>query len=219
MPTPTIEEYLEAIYALAGDGNEVIGARLAEALSVSPPTVTATLHRMVRDALIEIGPRKEVTLTAKGRDAVEALVRRHRLSERLLVDVLGLDWHTVHDEACRLEHAISPAVEERLAAFLGDPATCPHGNPIPGKYKGEAETRLSDASPGDARVITRVAQRAESEPGLLQYLHQRGLVPGVQVLVAEVAPFNGPIVLQVDDRSVPVGRDVAAALWTAPAVA
>jgi DtxR family Mn-dependent transcriptional regulator len=216
MPTPTIEEYLETIYALAGDGGEVIGARLAEALGVSPPTVTATLHRMLRDGLVTVTGRKEIELTAKGRSAVESLVRRHRLSERLLVDVLGLDWHQVHDEACRLEHAISPQVEERLVAFLGDPDTCPHGNPIPGKRPKVEERRLLDAVPGDQLRVQRVGQRAESEPGLLQYLHQRGLVPGAVVTVVEVAPFNGPIVLQVGERSVPVGRDVAASLWTSP---
>lgn len=213
MPTPTIEEYLEMIYALSEDGGDVIGARLAEALDVSPPTVTATLQRMVRDGLVDVGAHKEVTLTANGRQAVEGIVRRHRLSERFLIDMLGLDWDQVHEEACRLEHAISPLVEERLARLLGDPETCPHGNPIPGKAKGEREQRLVDAVEGETYLIQRVAQRGESERGLLHYLAERGLLPGVVVTVEEVAPFNGPVVLDVNGRKVPVSRDVAAMLW------
>ena len=219
MPTPTIEEYLEMIHAMASDDTEVIGARLSEALNVSPPTVTATLQRMLRDGLIEFGQHKEIILTPQGRAAVESLLRRHRLAERLLADILGLDWHLVHDEACRLEHAISPAVEARLVALLGDPDTCPHGNPIPGKIGAVGERRLSDVSEGDRVSIVRVAQRAEAEPGLLLYLSQRGLVPGAQVKVTEIAPFNGPIVLAVGKNTVPLGRDLAAMLWTGPSVA
>lgn len=217
MPTPTIEEYLETIYAMASDGGEVIGARLSEALNVSPPTVTATLQRMLRDGLIEFGPRKDVKLTPLGQEAVESLIRRHRLSERLLVDVLGMDWHEVHDEACKLEHAISPRVEARLQETLGHPTTCPHGNPIPGASQTADEKRLVDAVEGDVLVLRRVAQRAESEPGLLLYLEQRGLVPGAVVRVVEVAPFKGPIVLLVGGATVPVGRDLAAMLWASPA--
>ncbi|MHB1006235.1 MAG: metal-dependent transcriptional regulator [Chloroflexota bacterium] len=216
MPTPTIEEYLETIHAMASDDTEVIGARLSEALNVSPPTVTATLQRMLRDQLIEFGPHKEIRLTDKGRYAVESLLRRHRLAERLLVDILGMDWYLVHEEACRLEHAISPQVEARLVALLGDPDTCPHGNPIPGKNGAVAERRLSDACEGEQLTVVRIAQRAESEPGLLHYLSQRGLVPGATVKVLEIAPFNGPVVLAVGDNTVPLGRDLAAMLWTGP---
>lgn len=219
MPTPTIEEYLETIYALNADGVEVIGARLAEALGVSAPTVTATLHRMARDNLISVGPRKEIALTEKGLGAVESLVRRHRLAERLLVDILGLEWHQVHEEACRLEHAISPRVEARLVALLADPDTCPHGNLIPGKQGRAEERRLVDAAPGETLRIQRVAQRAESEPGLLRYLYERGLVPGATATVVEVEPFNGPVVLRVGERTIPLGRDVAAAIWTSLAKA
>jgi len=213
MPTPTIEEYLETIYAMASDGKEVIGARLAEALDVSPPTVTATLQRMVRDGLISFGARKEITLTAQGQVAVESLLRRHRLSERLLVDMLGMNWHEVHDEACRLEHAISPQVEQRLVEKLGDPDTCPHGNPIPGKTVAEGYRRLVDVGVGENVVIRRIAQRAEAEPGLLRYLEEHGLKPGATVGVREVVPFNGPVVLSVREGTVPLGRDLAAMLW------
>jgi DtxR family transcriptional regulator, Mn-dependent transcriptional regulator len=213
MPSHTIEEYLEAIYSLSCEGQEVIGARLAEALHVSPPTVTATLQRMVRDGLVSLGDRKEINLTAQGQQTVEKIVRRHRLSERLLVDVLGMDWHEVHDEACRLEHAISDQLEQRLVALLGDPETCPHGNPIPGKQRNAGERRLVDAKEGESLTLHRVAQSGETEPGLLLYLEERGLTPGVRLEVIETAPFNGPIVVQLDDRKIPLGRELAAMVW------
>jgi DtxR family transcriptional regulator, Mn-dependent transcriptional regulator len=213
MPSHTIEEYLEAIYSLSCEGQEVIGARLAEALRVSPPTVTATLQRMVRDGLVSLSDHKEINLTAQGQQTVEKIVRRHRLSERLLVDVLGMDWHEVHDEACRLEHAISDQVEERLVALLGDPETCPHGNPIPGKQGNASERRLVDAAEGESLTLHRVAQSGETEPGLLLYLEERGLTPGVRLEVIETAPFNGPIIVQLGDRKIPLGRELAAMVW------
>ena len=104
-------------------------------------------------------------------------------------------------------------------ALLGDPSTCPHGNPIPGKNGAGDERRLSDACEGDVLTIVRIAQRAEAEPGLLLYLSQRGLVPGAGVKILEIAPFNGPIVLTVGENTVPLGRDLAAMLWTGPNVA
>ncbi|MHB1414287.1 MAG: metal-dependent transcriptional regulator [Chloroflexota bacterium] len=219
MPTPTVEEYLEIIYTLASDGAEAIGARLAQALGVSPPTVTATLQRMARDGLVSFGPHKQVRLTEHGKEAVESLLRRHRLSERLLVDVLGLSWHEAHEEACRLEHAISPRVEEQLRRVLGEPKTCPHGNPIPGTAGDVAmqeQRRLVDVPPGDTVEICRVAKRAEEDASLLLYLAQHDLKPGTRIYVREVAPFNGPVILQVDGMDVPLSRDLAAILWVVP---
>lgn len=213
MPTPTVEEYLEAIHTMACEDKAVIGARLAEALGVSPPTVTSTLQRMARDGLVSLDKDRQVHLTDLGRQAAENLLRRHRLIERLLVDVLGMDWHDVHDDACRLEHALSPAVERRLAAYLGNPTTCPHGNPIPGTGGVEGEVRLCDAKPGARLVLRRVAKQAESQPGMLLYLNQQGLRPGVAITVRDVAPFNGPVLVFAAGREVALGRDVAAMLW------
>src|SRR5205085_2245928 len=113
------------------DGYTVIAARLAERLNVSPPTVTATLQRMQRDGLIEHGPRKEILLTDEGRQAAEDIVRRHALAERLLTDLLKMPWHESHEEAHGVEHALSPNIEARLLQALGNPSTCPPGNPIP----------------------------------------------------------------------------------------
>src|SRR5258708_4190601 len=121
----------------------VIGARLAEKFHVSAPTVTEMLKRLVRDGFIEMDSKRQVILTEAGFQAAEAVLRRHRLTERFLVDMLGMQWHQVHEEACRLEHFISGAVEERVIASLNNPTTCPHGNPIPGAV-ANARTYLKD---------------------------------------------------------------------------
>src|SRR5579859_3043180 len=128
----TVEEYLETIYNMSMEGEVVIGARLAQKFRVAPPTVTEMLKRLVRDGYVEMDNKRLVTLTEAGNQAAEAVLRRHRLTERFLVDMLGMQWHQVHEEACRLEHFISGAVEERVIASLNNPTTCPHGNPIPG---------------------------------------------------------------------------------------
>src|SRR5215472_6058116 len=137
------ESYCETIYNMDMEGDVVIGARLAEKFGVAPPTVTETLKRMVRDGLVEMNDKRQVTLTPRGVELAEAVLRRHRLTERFLVDMLGMQWHQVHEEACRLEHHISGAVEARVVASLDHPTTCPHGNPIPG-YVPNARTYLAD---------------------------------------------------------------------------
>src|SRR5207249_1305136 len=132
METPAIQDYLAAIYDLAGSEKPVIGARLARHMKLSPPSITEALRRMQREGYIKLTPKHEIRLTPKGFSIAETMARRHRLIERWLTDVLGLDWAGAHDEAHRLEHAISPVVEESLATILGMPSTCPHSNPIPG---------------------------------------------------------------------------------------
>src|SRR5689334_20691385 len=132
MPHSVEEDYLAAIYNMQMEGEPVIGARLAELFKVKAPTVTQTLHRLQRQNLVVMGEDKHPQLTPEGYTAAEGLLRRHRLCERFLVDVMGMQWHEVHDEAERLEHDISPAFEARMLAQLDNPTTCPHGNPIPG---------------------------------------------------------------------------------------
>ena len=163
-------------------------ARLADWLSVSRPTVTVALRRMTRDGMVRLNARKEIELTARGDEAAAAIVRRHRIVERWLTDVLGLDWVTADAEAERLEHAVSEVVEETLYRSLGRPKTCPHGNPIPGHSTMKAnELRLSALRPGDTGTITRISEVAQREaPPLLQYLHERGLHPGTRVTVEDV---------------------------------
>jgi DtxR family Mn-dependent transcriptional regulator len=166
----------------------VRSARLAEWLSVSRPTVTVALRRMTRDGMVRLNAHKAIELTARGDEAAAAIVRRHRIMERWLTDVLGLDWVTADAEAERLEHAVSQVVEETLYRSLGRPKTCPHGNPIPGHSTMRAnELRLSALRPGETGTITRISEVAQREaPPLLQYLHDRGLHPGTRITVEEV---------------------------------
>ena len=208
MPTQAIEEYLESIWKLQSRGVRVIGARLAEDLGVSPPTVTEMLRRLRQEGFVESGEGKEVVLTAKGNEAAEVLVRRHRLSERLLTDILGMPWSLAHDEACKFEHVISPQVEERLARVLDYPSTCPHGNPIPGAgVEPETLVRLSQVSVGGKGVLRCV--EAEDEQ-LLRYVEGLGLVPGALVEVLDYAPLGGPVKVVVEPGG-PVFVGLAAA--------
>ncbi len=183
-----IAHYLEAIYYIRAEGEVVRSARLADWLSVSRPTVTVALRRMTRDGMVRLNAHKEIELTSRGDAAAAAIVRRHRIMERWLTDVLGLDWVTADAEAERLEHGVSQVVEENLYQTLGRPKTCPHGNPIPGHSTMRAnELRLSALRPGDTGTITRISEVAQREaPPLLQYLHERGLHPGTRITVEEV---------------------------------
>ena len=197
-PSEVIAHYLEAIYYIRAEGEAVRSARLADWLSVSRPTVTVALRRMTRDGMVRLNAHKEIELTKRGDEAAAAIVRRHRIMERWLTDVLGLDWVTADAEAERLEHAVSQVVEETLYRTLGRPKTCPHGNPIPGHSTMRAhEVRLSALRPGEAGTITRISEVAQREaPPLLQYLHERGLHPGTRIRVEEVDEVGKTIRLQ-----------------------
>ena len=215
--SPTIEEYLESIYLMSAAGKPAVGARLAEALKVSAPTVTETVRRMQRDGYVGLDSAKGITLTERGQELAEQLVRRHALSERLLTDLLGVDWHTAHAEACRLEHAISPEVEERLAAVLGNPVTCPHGNPIPGATGAEdpiaGERPLSETRPGQTVLVHRVSEEAEADAELLAHFDRWGLRPGTLLQVAEVLSVNGTVTVLINGETVTLGLRAADQLW------
>jgi DtxR family Mn-dependent transcriptional regulator len=207
-PSHIIEEYLETIYKMERQGQSVLGARLAERIGVSPPTVTGVLKRMARGGLVEEDARKGVRLTPRGRELGEAMVRKHRLAERLLTDVLGFDLDHVHVEACRLEHALSFEVEERLAAILGHPTTCPHGYAIPGTESPSTEGQPLTGIEAGAEVFVRSVP--EEDPALLKYLRERGIRPGTRLRVTEVAPFRGPLTLATAEGEVALGVEVAA---------
>src|SRR5437868_9799163 len=197
-PSEVVAHCLEAIFYIRAEGEVVRSARLADWLAVSRPTVTAALRRMTRDGMLRLNARKEIELTARGDAAAAAVVRRHRIVERWLTDVLGLDWVTADAEAERLEHAVSEVVEERLYRTLGGPKTCPHGNPILGHSTMRAnELRLSALGAGDTGKITRISEVAQREaPPLLQYLHERGLKPGTRVTIQEVDEIGRTIQLR-----------------------
>ena len=210
-PTPTVEDYLQEIYNLRQEGKAVIGARLAERIGVSAPTASATLQRMQRDGLVVADDHHDIHLTDKGREAAESIKRRHYLTERLLVDILGLGWAAAHEEAHRIEHAVSPVVEERIMVLLGNPTTCPHGNPFPGLPR-PATVLLSSLEAGDEREIDGVQEAAEEDAELMQFLQENGLTPGTKLRVDEVASYNSTMTVEVDGRQVVLGLSAAACL-------
>lgn len=202
------EEYLEAIFKLQRTDAPVTVKRLAEELGFAPPSVSEMLGRLRAAGLVEAGG-VGVRLTPAGARDGAALVRRHRLSERFLVDYLGMPWDTVHDEACKLEHVLSPEVEARLARQLGDPRTCPHGHAIPaedGSLPEEDLRPLSDLGVGDAAVISRITQESGD---FLRYLASLGMLPDTPVEVESVAPFGGPQLVRVAGSRYALGREVA----------
>jgi DtxR family Mn-dependent transcriptional regulator len=171
------EEYVEAIFELNEDALDVIQARIAERLSVSRPSVSEMIRRLEHEGLVDIG--SVITLTAKGRDLAETVVRRHRLAERFLTDVLDLSWADAHEEASKWEHVISPVVEAAMIRMLGEPTTCPHGNPIPGSDYHAIEMRpLRSVDVGRSFTVTRIPEELEFAPGMLEYLEQVELLPG-----------------------------------------
>jgi DtxR family Mn-dependent transcriptional regulator len=200
------------------EGEPSRSARLADWLGVSRPTVTVALRRMTRDGMVRMNSRKEIELTAAGRKAAESIVRRHRIMERWLTDVLGLDWVTADEEAARLEHAVSEKVEQRLYEALGRPRTCPHGNPIPGHSKSSPkERRLATLGAGTRAAISRVSDGpAREAPLLLAYLHDRGLTPGREVGVVEVDDVGRTIRIRAGKREITLSHDTAAKLWVMP---
>jgi DtxR family Mn-dependent transcriptional regulator len=194
------------------EGETVIPARLKERVHVTAPTALATLRRMERDGLVALKRGQEIELTGQGRLAAESILRRHMLAERLLVDVLKLEWADAHDEAHRMEHAISPRVEAQLLDMLGHPSTCPHGNPIPGMQKGPLpETKpLSEAREGEKLVINNISEHAEEDYDLMRYLQRSGLVPHTLLLVEEVAIPNATITVTLNEAGrVAVGMPAA----------
>jgi DtxR family Mn-dependent transcriptional regulator len=212
------------------EGEVVIGARLAEKFRVAPSTVTETLKRMVRDGYVEMDSKRQVALTAQGVSLAETVLRRHRLTERFLVDMLGMKWHEVHEEASRLEHHISGAVLDRVVGVLGGPTTCPHGNPIPGSVPNartyladQGAIRLYSAEVGRPMRILCVSEVVEDEEEVISYLHDRNLTPGT-ILALQSAPGapsppedeEASVKLMVEEKEVVVAARVAYALWVVP---
>lgn len=219
--SPVFEEYLESILNMTSEGKPAIGARLAERMNVKPATVVGAIERLKDKGYVVMDDKsKGVNLTDKGREVAISLSRRHRLAERLLVDVLGLSWAEAHDEACELEHAISPRVEIALTNFLGNPKTCPHGNPIPGS--GATITPgcypLKEAANGSEVIIDHISEEAEHEPGLLNYLQEHKLMPGMKLTIKGGAPFDETLsTINAEGREVTVGIKTAQRIWVIPA--
>jgi DtxR family Mn-dependent transcriptional regulator len=213
---PPVEEYLETIFALEEEGIPVIQARLAERLDKAAPSVSEMLDRLEADDLI-VRSARQITMTAKGAALAAGVVRKHRLAERLLVDVIGLDWDKAHVEAGRWEHVISDDVEARLVVLLGNPTTCPHGNPIPGvEPVGPEQRRLAEAQPGDRIRLERITESVEHDTASLTYLGDHGLTPGTTALIQARAP-DGTLTLVVGDATIALGPAMTQRMFVASA--
>ena len=200
---PAFEEYCETIYELGEDDLEVIQARIAERMEVSRPAVSEMMKRLEVEGLIEAG--REIKLTAKGMHLAETVVRRHRLAECFLTDVLGLSWADAHQEAGKWEHVISPTVERAMVARLNDPTTCPHGNPIPGSgYEAPDLIALEAISVGKEFEVQRIPEELEFAEGMLDFLEQSSIIPGSRGTVTAISP-DGTSTVTIDGNAVGVG--------------
>ena len=205
--TPATEEYLAVIYRLSRQEEPVPLALLAEQLGISPISANEMVRKMARSALVTYKPYEGVSLTPEGCQHAEVMVRRHRLWERLLTDVLGLPWDVVHDEAGRLEHATSDLLERHLAQFLAQPSTCPHGHPIPGQQQlPEGSTELSAMSAGERGQVLAIANE---DAALLRALGRAGLVPGSEIEVVVMEPALRSLTVRVGGKNVSLALDAA----------
>ncbi|MET0148118.1 MAG: metal-dependent transcriptional regulator [Acidimicrobiales bacterium] len=205
---PAFEEYCEAIYEFREDDVEVIQARIAERLEISRPAVSEMIRRLEGAGLVNIDGA--IKLTEAGNRLAEKVVRRHRLAERFLTDILGLSWADAHTEAGKWEHVISEPVEAAMVRVLGDPTTCPHGNPIPGSdYAPPAAVALDGLAPGSTFTVSRIPEELEFAPGLLKFLEEAAVVPGQSGTVTAASP-DGTLTLDIDGRPVGIGSFASA---------
>ena len=213
MLTVSKEDYLKAIAEAEAEGQPVIGARLARWLSVTPPAVTFAVKRLTKDGLLSLGKNSEIRLTTVGRKIAEATIVRHHLIERMLFEIFDMPWHQVHEEAERLEHAVSTMFEKKLLEKLGHKDTCPHGNGLslrsPADRQKKGMSLLSEAEPDTEYTIASVYER---DSRLLEFLDGYGLRPGARVKI-ETRNYDGTLSLLVDKRPVHLGVVVAEKVW------
>ncbi len=221
----TTEMYLRTIFELEEEGIVPLRARIAERLNQSGPTVSQTVARMQRDGLLVVSDDRHLELTAEGRDRATSVMRKHRLAERLLLDVIGLDWQDVHVEACRWEHVMSEQVEQRLIALLGHPQTSPYGNPIPGlDHLGDAtppaETHLDligadvAAGRGGRYEVRRIIEIVQNQPAVMDGLRRGGVIPGA---VLEFSERGGTLIAADGATTTELSRDIAHGIHVRPA--
>jgi DtxR family transcriptional regulator, Mn-dependent transcriptional regulator len=206
---PAAEEYCEAIFELREDEVDVIQARIAERLMVSRPAVSEMVKRLEHDGLLRLD-KNRIHLTDAGLRLAERVVRRHRLAERFLTDLLGLSWADAHQEAGKWEHVISDAVEKAMTRVLGDPTTCPHGNPIPGTgYEAPEAVALGELPVGSGFTVTRIPEELEFTPGLLEFLEGSDVLPGRTGTITASSP-DGTTTVVIDGNHVGIGSFAAA---------
>jgi DtxR family transcriptional regulator, Mn-dependent transcriptional regulator len=215
MKDERIEEYLEAIYKRQSKKLPVTTSSLAEDLKVSPPAVTDMLRHLDKQGFIAYRPNKGSTLTALGSEKALGIVRRHRLWERFLTDILGMKWDKVHEEACKLEHIASPSIEDGLVNLLGDVDTCPHGHSIPDKNGNIKNEKTLPLSKLEVKTKACLLAVSDEDPKLLRNMEKLGLKPGIVLQVLK-RDTNGLIYIQVNKEKVQIKSDLAASLLVKP---
>jgi DtxR family Mn-dependent transcriptional regulator len=214
--TVSKEDYLKAILEAESEGRAVISATLAHWLSVSPPAVTMALRRLKKDGLVKVGGDGRVRLTAAGRQIAARTAIRHHLIERMLAEVFGMEWYKVHDEAERLEHAVSADFEAKLARKLGRSGICPHGNLVtperPASRRRRGLQLLAEGHPGRSYTVSSVYER---DRGLLEFLEERGIRPGVRLKVL-ARHYDQTMSVRTASGRVSLGGPVAEKVWVTP---
>lgn len=208
-----VDDYLTAIYRLSHDeGQDVIAVRIADRLGVTPPSVAGMLKRLIRDGLVYQDAKKRIHLTSEGLRRAEQMIRRHRLAECLLTQVLGVEWWRAYEEAHLLEHGISDVTEPALYEALNRPSRSPFGYPIPGA-EGDttlSRTTLADLHEGEEATIERVFEEDEE---LLKFFYEEGIRPGESIALAAIAPYRGTVTARVNGRDIVMGTEVAKKIW------
>ncbi len=213
MITISKEDYLKAIAEAEAEGQTVIPATLAHWLSVTRPAVTFALKRLTKDGLVSARSDGRIRLTSQGREIAERTIVRHHLIEQMLSEIFGMHWYEIHDEAERLEHAVSPAFEKKLVEKLGHKDTCPHGNGLalrsPAERRKKGLRLLSESEPGSKYVVASVYERDRE---LLEFLDKEGIRPGVRIGV-EARNYDGTVSLSIEKRQIRLGTSAAERIW------
>ena len=216
---PASKEYLEAVFELGEEGKQILQARIGERLGLAPATVSEGVKRLVSEGYVEVDAARELVLTEEGRSMAEALVRRHRLAERMLVDILGIQWHLCHEQAEDWEKVMTPEVEEAILAKLEGEPTCPHGNPIPGTKSAIEWSQLrpvSELHMGESGRLSRLLEDVELNHDVLKFLEEHNLMPGHDLTLVEIGP-DGTRTLDVEGEKVGLDAKLAGNLWVLPA--
>lgn len=212
---PSHQEYLEALYEMEEEGIPTRQARLAEWLGVTAASVSEAVKRLRSHGLISTSDARRIQLSSEGESQARTLVRRHRLAERFLVEIVGLPWHRAHEEATEWGRVVSDEIEQRFVELLGDPATCVHGNPIPGSshaVEQDALQPLQEIRPGGRVRLERLTEDLELDLDVMLFFEQSGLMPGAEITVVAVAP-DGTRTLEVAGEKVALGEHLADNLW------
>jgi DtxR family Mn-dependent transcriptional regulator len=215
---PASKEYLEAVYELEEEGQRILQARIGERLGLAPATVSEGVRRLVSEGYVVVRGARDIALTDSGRLVAETLVRRHRLAERMLTDILQIPWHLCHHQAEDWEKVMTPEVEEAILARLEGEPTCPHGNPIPG---AESAIPWSDLKPvadmdaAETATLTRLLEDIELDSDVLRYLQDHELMPGRELTLVDRGP-DGTLTLEINGRRVALGQKLARNLWVLP---